>query len=79
MEIGCPLVEILVASSLPPGEELLSPHGEIHFSTGFLCYDRVSCVFLFPGGLVAAFFFVFWIIAVFLSSSGLLRCFHRLI
>ena len=45
----------LDASSLPPCGELLSPRGELHFSTGFRCYDRESCVFLFPGGLVRTF------------------------
>ena len=65
MEIGCPLVEILVASSLPPGGELQSPRGELHFSTGSRCYNRASCVFLFPRGLVRTF----------LSSSA--RRFHR--
>ena len=45
----------LDASSLPLCGELLSPYGELHFSTGFRWYDRESCVFLFPGGLVRMF------------------------
>ena len=46
VDIGYLLVKIFVASSLPPCEELMSPCGELHFSTGFWCYDRSSWVFL---------------------------------
>ena len=35
VDLDCLLVELLVASSLPPSEELLTPCGEPHFSTGF--------------------------------------------
>ena len=55
VDIGCLLVEILVSSALPPCGELLSPCGELRFSTSFRCYNRASCVFLFPRGLVRTF------------------------
>ena len=51
-DLGCLLVGILVASSLPPCGEPLSPRGELHFSAGFRRCDRISCVFLFPRKLV---------------------------
>ena len=54
-DLGCLLVDILVAASLPTSEEILSPRGELHFSTGFRRCNRASCVFLFPGGLVTTF------------------------
>ena len=46
-DLGCLLMEILVAFLVTPREELLSHHGKLHFSTSFLCYDRGSCVFIY--------------------------------
>ena len=67
--LGCLLMEILVASTLPPRGELLSPCGELHFSNSFRRYDRASCILLPPKGLVTTFIgrllelrnVVFWI------------------
>ena len=52
---SCLIVEILVAFSLHPVGELLYPSGELNFLTVFRSYDRASCIFLFPGGLVTKF------------------------
>ena len=41
---------------MSPLGELLSPRGKLHSLTGFQCYDRASCVFLFPEVLVRTFF-----------------------
>ena len=47
-DLSCLFVEILVASPLSTRVELLSPHGELHFSTGFRRYGQASYVFIFP-------------------------------